>query len=62
MGGALRQAARVPGVLESVRWDVRGPVAKVRIGDVPAGARVNLANVAKFRVTDVGTIRVLPPR
>ena len=52
--------AMVPIVAVSLYWIMRRTVAKVRVGDASAGAVVTPDNVARFRTTDLDTIRILP--
>lgn len=56
----LAGLAMVPIVLGSVLLVHRRSVAKVRVGDASAGAVVTPENIARFRMGDLDTIRVLP--
>ncbi len=56
----LAGMAMLPIYMGLYYWGIRRTVAKVRVGDASAGAVVNADNVARFRVTDLNTIRILP--
>ena len=52
--------AVIPLGLGLAYWLMRRTAAKVRVGDASAGAVVTPDNVARFRESDLGTIRILP--
>ena len=50
----------LPAALGYLYWLHRRPVAKVRVGEATFGASVTPETVARFRLDDLETIRVLP--
>lgn len=56
----LVSLAAVPFGLGLFFWAMRSTAAKVRVGHASAGTVVTPDNVARFRVADIDTIRILP--